>query len=243
MWFEASVVAASCFVAAFCAGMAGFAFVLVAAGILLHVVPPSVTAPVLVLGSLMAQSMSLPALWKHIEWPRMRLFLGMAVCGVPVGLLVLAKGPAPAIVAGVGVLLVVYSGYMLARIALRLAPPEVAGGRAADGAVGFASGILGGIGGFVGALPAMWADIQGWPKDRARALMQPFIVFMQAITAAGLAFSGFFTREALLLTAAAVPALVVGTMLGLRAYMRLPAQGFRIILLVLLLVSGISLLL
>lgn len=235
-------VAASCFVAAFCAGMAGFAFVLVAAGILLHVVPPSVTAPVLVLGSLMAQSMSLPALWKHIEWPRMRFFVGMAVLGLPVGLLVLARGPAAAIVGGVGVLLVVYAGYMLARIALRMAPPELPGSRAADGAIGFASGILGGIGGFVGALPAMWADIQGWPKDRARAFMQPFIVFMQAITTAGLAFAGFFTKEALVLTAAAVPALVLGTLLGLRAYVRLPAQAFRVILLVLLLVSGISLL-
>ena len=79
MWFEASVVAGACFVAAFCAGMAGFAFVLVAAGILLHVVPPSVTAPVLVLGSLMAQSMALPPLWKHIEWPRLRAFLGVAL--------------------------------------------------------------------------------------------------------------------------------------------------------------------
>ncbi|MBR0670613.1 sulfite exporter TauE/SafE family protein [Neoroseomonas soli] len=242
MWFEATVVAASCFVAAFCAGMAGFAFVLVAAGILLHVVPPSVTAPVLVLGSLLAQSMSLPTLWKHIEWPRMRFFLGMAVLGLPAGMLALAKGPAGVIVAGVGGLLVVYSGYMLARIALRLAPPEVTGGRVADGAVGFASGILGGIGGFVGALPAMWADIQGWPKDRARAFMQPFIVFMQAITTVGLALSGFFTQEALVLTAAAVPALVIGTLLGLRAYLRLPAQGFRVILLLLLLVSGISLL-
>ncbi len=95
MWSEAALVAGSCFVAAFCAGMAGFAFVLVAAGILLHVVSPTVTAPVLVLGSLMAQSMSLPALWKHIEWPRMRFFVGMAVLGLPVGLLVLAYGPAP----------------------------------------------------------------------------------------------------------------------------------------------------
>jgi hypothetical protein len=242
MWSEALLVAGACFAAAFCAGMAGFAFVLVAAGILLHVVPPTLTAPVLVLGSLMAQSMSLPALWKHIDWPRMRLFVGMSVLGVPFGLLVLLFGPARVIVGFVGVLLVVYAGYMLARVALRMAPPAVSGGRAADAAVGFASGILGGIGGFVGALPAMWADIQGWPKDRARALMQPFIVFMQAITSVGLAFTGFFTTEALVLTAAATPALVLGTMLGLRAYRVLPAQGFRVVLLGLLLVSGLSLL-
>lgn len=242
MWSEAALVAGACFVAGFCAGMAGFAFVLVAASMLLHVVSPAVTAPVLVLGSLISQGMSLPALWKHIEWPRMRFFLPVAVAGIPVGILVLARGPAALIVAGVGALLVLYAGYMLARIALRMAPPEVAGSRAADGAVGFASGILGGIGGFVGALPAMWADIQGWPKDRARAFMQPFIVFMQAITAVGLAVAGFFTVQALVLTALATPALVAGTWLGLRAYRVLPAQGFRVVLLGLLLVSGISLL-
>jgi uncharacterized membrane protein YfcA len=242
MWSEAALVAGACFLAGFCSGMAGFAFVLVAASMLLHVVSPVLTAPVLVLGSLISQGMSLPMLWKHIEWPRMRFFLAVAVAGIPVGIVVLAKGPAALIVAGVGALLVLYSGYMLARIALRMTPPAVAGSRAADGAVGFASGILGGIGGFVGALPAMWADIQGWPKDRARAFMQPFIVFMQAITAAGLGLAGFFTVEALVLTALATPALVLGTWLGLRAYRVLPAQGFRVVLLGLLLVSGISLL-
>lgn len=242
MWSEILLIAGGCFVAAFCSGMAGFAFVLVAAGILLHAVPPSVTAPVLVLGSLVAQCVSLPPLLKHIDWARLRLFLPMAVLGLPVGLLVLAKGPAPAIVIGIGLLLVGYSGYMLARIALRLAPPNIGGGPRADGVVGFLSGILGGIGGFVGALPAMWADIQGWPKDQARAFLQPFIAFMQAITAIGLAFGGFITTQSLLLTASAVPSLILGTMLGLRAYRALPAQGFRILLLVLLFVSGVSLL-
>lgn len=242
MWFEAVLVAGACFVAAFCAGMAGFAFVLVAAGILLHFVPPSVTAPVLVLGSLMAQGMSLPALWRHIEWRRMALFLGTSTLGVPIGLLMLRYGPGPAIVAGVGGMLVVYSGYMLARVALRMHPPEVPATPLRDGVVGFLAGILGGVGGFIGALPAMWVDIQGLPKDQARAFMQPYIVFMQAITTLGLAFSGFFTREALVLTAFATPALIVGTLLGLKAYRVLPAQGFRIVLLTLLLVSGISLL-
>ena len=222
--------------------MAGFAFVLVAAGILLHFVSPSVTAPVLVLGSLMAQGISLPALWRHIEWRRMRFFVAMSALGVPVGIYALRIGPAGAIVGGVGIMLVLYSGYMLARVALRMAPPEVPATIGRDGAVGFAAGILGGVGGFIGALPAMWVDIQGLPKDQARAFMQPYIVFMQAITAVGLAFTGFFTMEALVLTGFATPALIAGTFLGLRAYRVLPAQGFRIVLLSLLLVSGISLL-
>jgi uncharacterized membrane protein YfcA len=78
-------------------------------------------------------------------------------------------------------------------------------------------------------------------KRAARALMQPFIVFMQAITVPGLAWGGFFTQDALLMAASAVPAMLVGSWLGLRAYKVIPAEGFRLVLLALLLVSGLSL--
>ncbi|MCS6892857.1 MAG: sulfite exporter TauE/SafE family protein [Rhodovarius sp.] len=242
MWADALIVSAACFVAAFCAGVAGFAFVLVAAAILLHLLPPSLTAPVLVLGSLLVQSLAVPALWRDIEWRRLGLFVAAASLGLPLGLWLLWAGPARLIVAGVGVLLTLYAGYMLGRILLRMSPPRLAGGRGADAAVAIASGVLGGIGGFVGALPAMWADAQGWPPARARALMQPFIAVMQAITIPGLALGGFFTREALWLAAAASPAMLAGSWLGWRAYRRLPMQGFRIALLCLLLLSGLSLL-
>jgi uncharacterized membrane protein YfcA len=241
MWSEALILSASVFVAAFCAGMAGFAFVLVAAGILLHFIPPSVTAPVLVLGSLLVQGVAVRPVWPDIDWPRMRLYVASATLGIPAGIAVLIWGPAQAIVMGVGMLLVIYASYMLSRLVLRMAAPKLGAGRAADAVIGFVAGILGGIGGYIGALPAMWADIQGLPPRQARALMVPFIVFMQAITSVGLAFTGFFTREALLLTASAVPAMLAGSWLGLRAYRVLPAQGFRVALLVLLLLSGISL--
>lgn len=241
MWADALILSLGCFIAAFCASVAGFAFVLVAAGILLHFIPPTVTAPILVLGSLLVQALGTRAVWPDIDWKLMRLYVATATLGIPVGLLVLAYGPAPAIVTGIGVLLVIYSGYMLARIVMRLAPPRVGGGARIDSAVGFAAGILGGIGGFVGALPAMWADMQGMDKRAARALMTPFIVAMQAIASLGLAIGGFFTSDALLLTASAVPAMLAGSFLGLRAYRILPAQGFRLVLLLLLLVSGVSL--
>lgn len=241
MWAEALILSASVLVAAFCATVAGFAFVLVAAGILLHFMPPAVTAPVLVLGSLLVQGLAVRPLWREIEWPRMRWLVGWATLGIPGGIAVLAFGPARAIVTFVGLLLVVYAGYMLARLALRMPPPLVPGGPGTDAAVGFLAGILGGIGGYVGALPAMWADIQGLPPRQARALMQPFIAFMQAITVVGLAIGEFFTAAALWLTASAVPAMLAGSWLGLRAQRVLPAQGFRIVLLVLLLLSGLSL--
>jgi uncharacterized protein len=242
MWADALLISAGSLVAAFCASIAGFAFVLVGAALLLQFLAPALVAPVLVMGSLIVQGIGSWAVRDHIPWPRLWLYVGTATLGVPIGIAILALGPARAIVAGVGLLLVVYASYTLARIALRMTPARRAATRASDAVIGFASGILGGIGGYVGALVGMWADVQGMPPQDTRALMQPFIAIMQALTILGLAFTGFFTGEAIFLTATAVPALLLGTWLGLRVGKRLPAQGFRLVLLSLLLVSGISLL-
>lgn len=242
MWADALLISAGSLLAAFCASIAGFAFVLVGAAILLQFLAPALVAPVLVMGSLIVQGIGTYAVRDHIPWPRLWLYVGTATLGVPLGIAILALGPARAIVAGVGVLLVVYASYTLARIALRMTPARRAATTVSDAAIGFASGILGGIGGYVGALVGMWADVQGMPPQDTRALMQPFIAIMQALTIIGLAFTGFFTGEAIFLTATAVPALLLGTWLGLRAGKRLPAQGFRLVLLGLLLVSGLSLL-
>lgn len=242
MLAEALILSGVCFVAAFCAGVAGFAFVLVGAGLLLHLLPPATTAPILVLGSFVVQSLALRAVWQHVDWPMLRRYLVFAAPGMPVGVWLLTVIPAGPITAGVGALLTVYAGYMLARIGLRLPAPAVASSTMADGAVGFISGILGGIGGYVGALPGMWADAQGLGKETTRGLLQPFIVAMQGLTLPALAYGGFFTREALWLSFAALPGMLAGMLLGLAAFRRLPAQGFRLVLLVLLLVSGLSLL-
>ena len=242
MWADALLISAGSLLAAFCASIAGFAFVLVGAAVLLQFLAPALVAPVLVMGSLIVQGIGTWSVRAHIPWPRLWLYVGTATLGLPFGLAILALGPARAIVAGVGVLLVVYASYTLARIALRMAPARRTATRVSDAVIGFASGILGGIGGYVGALVGMWADIQGMPPQDTRALMQPFIAVMQALTIIGLAFTGFFTQEAIFLTATAVPALLLGTWLGLRVGKRLPAQGFRLVLLSLLLVSGISLL-
>ena len=243
MWADALLVSAGSLLAAFCASIAGFAFVLVGAAILLQFMTPALVAPVLVMGSLIVQGIGTWAVRDQIPWPRLWLYVGTACLGLPAGIGILALGPARFVVAGVGLLLVLYAGYTLARIALRLTPRHMEATRRRDAVVGVIAGILGGIGGYVGALPAMWADLQGMAAQETRALMQPFIAIMQAITILGLAFTGFFTAQAMFLTITAVPALLLGTWLGLRAGKRLPAQGFRLVLLGLLLLSGIFLLL
>lgn len=229
------------FVAAFASGLAGFAFNLVAAGILFHFMAPQETAPVMVVGSLLIQGATLHVVRPHIRWVSIRPFVIGGALGTPFGVIVLGQASAGAITVFIGALLVCYAGYMLSRIALRLAPPVIRAGRGADTAVGFAGGILGGIGGFSGALPVMWGDLKGLRKEQARAIFQPYIVAMQVVAAIALFAGGFFTRDSVILLGSILPALALGTWLGLRAYRAIPAEGFRVILLGLLLLSGLSL--
>jgi uncharacterized membrane protein YfcA len=186
---------------------------------------------------------TLRVVWPAIRWPVLKPYVFAGALGTPLGVWVLSVVEARVIVGGIGLLLVVYAGFMLARIALRLAPPKLAAGSRADAVVGFLAGALGGIGGFSGALPAMWTDLKGLRKDEARAIFQPFIVVMQIIAAAGLAYAGFFTLETAKTLLMALPALALGTWLGLQAYRVIPAEGFRLVLLGLLFLSGLSLVL
>lgn len=241
MSFELLALVGACLVAAFTSGIAGFSFNLVAAGILFHVLPPQQTAPVLVTASLLIQLGTIGVVRKEIRWPTLLPYLAAGLVGTPLGVAVLGVADGDAIKLGVGLLLVGYSAYMLSRLALRLAPPQLEAGRAADAAIGFAGGVLAGIGGFSGALPTMWTDLKGLRKDEARAIYQPFIVATHVVAVASLVAGGFFDARAAWSLAAALPALALGTYVGVKAYKRLPAETFRLVLLGMLLASGLSL--
>jgi uncharacterized membrane protein YfcA len=242
MTFELIVLALVMLGASFCSAVAGFAMNLIAAGVLLHIMTPQELAPLLPACSLCVQAVTLRAVWHAIDWPRLWRYVVPGVIGTPVGVWLLGAGSVRGLVIFIGVLLVLYSGYMLTRLMLRRPPPEVRANRGIDVAVGFGSGVLGGIGGFSGPLMALWVDIQGLNKNQARALLQPFIAGLQVMATGTLLVKGYFTTQTWTMLAVAVPALVVGSWLGLKAYHAMPPQLFRISLLTLLMVSGLSLL-
>jgi uncharacterized protein len=226
MSLELIAMMAGCFVAAIASGLAGFAFNLVAAGILFHFLSPQQTAPVMVVGSLIIQGATIGLVWRTMRWRTVAPYVIGGVLGTPFGVIVLRHAEA---------------GYMLSRIVLRLSPPVLRAGAAADAGVGFAGGILGGIGGFSGALPVMWGDLKGLRKEDARAVFQPFIVVMQAVACVALFAGGFFTRESFTMLLTVLPVLILGTWIGVKAYHVIPAEGFRVVLLALLFLSGLSL--
>jgi uncharacterized membrane protein YfcA len=101
--------------------------------------------------------------------------------------------------------------------------------------------LLGGMTGLGGIVVTVWVQLRGLPKDVQRAIFQPVILAAQAMAAISLAFAGAYTTETIKLYLYGVPALAAGVWIGLKLYGKLDEAAFRKVILVLLLVSGLSL--
>jgi len=125
---------------------------------------------------------------------------------VPIGALLLAHTNPAHLRTAVGVVLLVYSIYYLAR-----RRSSRAGRSSADLAIGFLNGLLGGLTGLVGIVVVIWCQLRGWPKDVQRAVFQPVIIATSAMTAVSLGASGAFTADTVKLFLVGLPMLLAGT--------------------------------
>ena len=226
------------FAAALVTGVAGFAFGLVAAAVWLHILTPIQTATLIIAFGLVVQGVSVWKLRRALRWRRLWPFLFGAALGVPLGVAILDWTRPDHVRVTVGAVLVLYSVYSLARPAME---PIKRGGAPADAGVGFLNGILGGLTGLAGILTTIWCGIRGWPKDEQRAVFQPIGVAIFAMSGLWLGVSGAVSMETAWFFVFGLPALLAGTWVGLKLYGHLDEAGFRKIVLLLLLVSGIAL--
>lgn len=226
------------FAAALVAGLAGFAFGLVAAAIWLHILTPLQTATLIIAFGLVVQGVAVWKLRHALDWKRLSPFILGGAIGVPLGVAFLGWADPKHLRAGVGVVLVLYSLYGLLRPAMK---PIVAGGAFADAGVGFLNGILGGTTGLAGILVTIWCGLRGWPKDVQRAVFQPAAVAIFAMSALWLGAKGSVSGDVLKLFLIGLPVLLAGTWIGLKLYGRIDETGFRRLVLVLLFVSGVVL--
>src|ERR1700730_8256190 len=227
------------FAAALVAGLAGFAFGLVGAAVWLYILTPLQTATLIIAFGLVVQGYSVWTLRRALAWNKIMPLVIGAAFGVPIGVFMLTNTNPIFLRAGVGIVLVLYSLYGLLRPSMK---PFVAGGTPADMGAGFLNGGLGGATGLAGIVATIWCQLRGWPKDQQRAVFQPVSVATFAMSAIWLGAQGSISRDVIWLFVLGLPVLLVGTWAGLRLYGRLGEEQFRIVVLVLLLLSGIVLL-
>jgi len=219
----------------FVSGLAGFGTGITALGVWLYALEPAVAATLVVVCSVVSQAQTLPTVWRQIEGRRVLPFILPGLLGVPVGTLLLSSLDARVLKLSVGAILLIFSTHML----LQRRVGQVSwGGRAADGLVGLAGGILGGLAGLSGPLPTMWATFRGWPKGESRSVFQAFNLSILSTALLAHVAAGFVTAKVGWAVLAALPGTMLGAWLGARAYARLSDRRFRELILALLCASG-----
>jgi len=233
------IVALGAVVAGFVQGLSGFAFGLVAMSFWAWALEPRLAAVLTVFGALTGQIVAAVTVRRGFDIRRLLPFVAGGLVGIPLGVALLPRLDMHWFKAVLGTLLVVWCPAML--MAPRL--PKIShGGRLADGAVGLAGGVMGGLGGFTGALPTLWCTLRGFEKDTQRAVIQNFNLSMLLVTMCTYLATGIVTREMLPMFAIVAPAMLVPTLLGTRLYIGISEATFRQIVLGLLTASGVALL-
>lgn len=217
-------------------GAAGFAFGIVGSSIWLHAIEPVQATFLVAAGGLAIQTGTIWPLRHSLDRRRLGPLLVAGAIGVPIGVWFLVRSDVHTLKFALGVFLAIYGVYAL--LAPRL--PHLEAGRVADAVIGLFGGVLGGLGGYSGVLPAIWAQLRGWPKDAARSFYQPFIVMAHIVTIVLLGTVAL-DRKGLILFVLALPALALGAWIGWNLYGRLNEVRFRQMFAVLLIVSGIIL--
>jgi uncharacterized protein len=222
----------------FVSGLAGFGTALMALGLWLYVLPPAVAVSLILICSVVAQTATLPSMWRSFDLSLVWPFVIGGLLGVPLGTMLIAHANPRVFKLTIGVFLLVFP------LALYFSAPMAFtfGGRFADAAVGFAGGILGGLAGLSGPLPILWASVRGWGKDERRGIFQTFNWTVLFVALCLQTVAGQVGSEVLWFAALALPGTLIGAWLGARLYHALDDRNFRDVVLGLLFLSGAVLL-
>lgn len=222
----------------FVSGLAGFGTALMALGIWLYVLPPSLAVTLVLICSVAAQTSTLPSMWKNFDLSLVWPFLIGGLVGVPLGTMLVAHADPGVFKLTFGIFLLVFP---LAIHFNRDLPALRFGGKVADGAIGFAGGILGGFAGLSGPLPILWASLRGWGKHERRGVFQIFNWTVLALALCLRVFGGLTEPHLIWLALLTLPGTIAGAWLGARVYHAMNDRNFTDIVLVLLFLSGIGL--
>jgi uncharacterized membrane protein YfcA len=225
------------FLGALVAGLAGFAFGLVASGIWLHVITPVQSAVLIAAFACVVQSLATWRMRHMVNWRHIMPFVVGGAIGIPIGAEILRHVSQQTMRGILGIFLIVFCIYFIAK-------PDL--GRAKrypvlDGVIGIAGGIIGALTGLAGIVINIWTTMQGLPKDEQRAVFQPSAVILFILTILWFGGAGIIPEGTGTLFLIGLPLVVVGSWIGLRLYGHLNETNFRRMVLGLLFVSGLTL--
>jgi uncharacterized membrane protein YfcA len=233
---------AAVLIAALTSSIAGFAFSAICGAMLFHLIDdPVQVVQIMMICSIAGQTLMVWSLRRDIDWHGLKPFVAGAAAGLPLGVYCLLHSRPVLYVHIIGTLLVLYAAFMIFRRPLVVRRQHVL----FDGLAGFLGGVTGGAAAFPGAFVTIWCGFKGLSKERQRGLYQPFILIVQLAALAVLALSGLGAggRAFDFAGITYVPAMLIGSSVGMACFKWLNDRQFALAVNLLLVVSGLSFLL
>jgi uncharacterized membrane protein YfcA len=174
-----------------------------------------------------------------VAWKGNGLLILGGVAGILPALYLLEHVDARIFRVGFGLFLAAYAAYMLLRPAVTFV--QAGPGRLRDAVIGFGGGLIGGLTAMPGALPTIWCELRGMPKNEQCGLVQPYITAMQLLALAVMLAHGGLSRQTMRDLVISLPALACGVALDVIMFRKINDVLFRRIVLTVLVIAGLAL--
>lgn len=211
------------FVATLIRSSFGFGEALVAVPLLAMRIPVTIAAPLAVMVSIVVATVVVAQDWRHVELRSASGLILSSLPGIPVGILLLARGNEHVVKSLLGILIAAFSIYSLAARKPRHLPADHRGFLMG---CGFLAGVLGGAYGMNGPPLAIYGALRGWPPQHFRATLQGYFLPASLLGLAGYAAAGLWNAAITRYFLLSLPAVAVAILLGRAINHRLSGHGF-----------------
>ncbi|CAM3294230.1 sulfite exporter TauE/SafE family protein [Paenibacillus lupini] len=218
--------------AGFVQGLTSFGFALISVPLLVKLIPMQQAVPVVVVLSLMTNIAVLYSCRQHVRMKQIWPLLIASLIAAPFGTYALLYVSASALKLGAGLLVAVVSMLMLSDKSFPL-------GRMAYVPIGAVSGFLNGSISMSGPPVALFLTNQGADKMTFRANITAYGLILNIITVGTYVYEGLLNEASMQTIGWAVPAMIIGVLIGIKAVGRFNERLFKTIALWLILVTGI----
>jgi len=219
-------------------GLTGFGSTVIALPLLAHFFALKFAVPLLMLLDIAAFFLFGARARRRIRFDEIGWMLPFILAGMAAGLMLLIEVAEQALVAVLGVFLLLYAGYSL----LRRGPP-VSLSRAWCAPIGLGGGVFSALFGTGGVLFAIYNAGRIHDKDELRATNAAMIMFSALVRVVLFGLAGLLTQDGLIGAALLVlPAMLLGVWFGNRLHATVPAAGVLKAVYALLVIAGLLLL-
>jgi len=199
-------------------GLTGFGSTVLALPLLVHMIPLKFAVPLLLLLDFTAGILLISRVRHGVRWDELGWLFPFMLGGIALGLTLLIQLPETPLLAALGVLLLVYATYGVAR---RAGPPRLS--RAWSAPIGLAAGVLGALFGTGGVLTALYIGARLDHKGELRATAAAAVLLNTSIRLALFGATGLLTQDGLLTSALfLLPSMLIGLFLGSRLHAAVP---------------------